>query len=69
MRGLFLQIVVELCFEIIRLLLVQIGVNDLWNNRTTDPMSEDGLGQGVDGFGFGRFKDSDLGGLVGEGHN
>ena len=47
MRSLLLQVVVELGFEIIGLLLFQIVVDDLRNGHATDPMGKDGVDQEV----------------------
>ena len=69
MRGVLLKVVVELGFEIIRLLLLQVGVNDLRNSHGTDPMGEDGVGQRVNRFGFDSFKNGDFGGFIGKGNH
>ena len=50
-----MQEMVEFGLELIRLLFVQIGVDDLWDSHAENPVSEDGVGQRFNWFWFGSF--------------
>ena len=43
-----LQKVVELGFEVVGVLFVQVSVDDLRDGHAADPMGEDGIGQSLD---------------------
>ena len=69
MRSLLLQVVVELCLELISLLFVQIGVDDLRDGHATNPVREYGVAQILNCFGFDSLKNSYFGGFIGVGDN
>ena len=65
-RSFLLQEIIEFGFELVGLLFVQIGVDDVWDGHATDPVPEDCEGQRFRGFGFDGLEHGDLGGFFRE---